>query len=283
MNKKKEMVQKKLMDYEKHVMPNKMIPFIFHLNIRSEHMLPYRNWHENVEFLRIIKGSGSVLCDAHHVEVTAGDVVAINSDSFHDIITDDYIEYHCLIVDSSFCHSNGIPVSDLRFQNRVLDEEAVRRFDEVAMLFEQRAKPCTFFETKLRIAVLHFVTYMAEFYQDYQTEDGFDNFSQHIKQAITYIKYHYSENITVEDILDHVGFSRAYFSREFKRNTGVSMVTYLNQVRCRQAEILLEENEYSISQIAALCGFHNASYFTKTYKRIMGVLPSRSTVEKRIQ
>ena len=104
-------------------------------------------------------------------------------------------------------------------------------------------------------------------------------FSSHVKQAITYIKYHYFEEISVEDILKHVGFSRAYFSREFKRNTGVSLVTYLNMVRCRQAQILLSQKYYSISQIASMCGFNNASYFTKTYKKIMGRLPSETIEE----
>ncbi len=263
------------MNYENHIMYNNLIPFIFHYNVRTNRTAMYGNWHDNVEVLCFVEGSGTVTYDLSNIPVKAGDVVVINSDVFHDILSDSQIEYYCLIVDTKFCRTNGINIPSVRFQPLIQDQTLCEFFPRIQELFSKRPP---FYETKLRIMVLELLVYLMEHYPSNEAEED-AGFSSHVKQAITYIKYHYFEEISVEDILKHVGFSRAYFSREFKRNTGVSLVTYLNMVRCRQAQILLSQKCYSISQIASMCGFNNASYFTKTYKKIMGRLPSETIEE----
>ena len=87
------------------------------------------------------------------------------------------------------------------------------------------------------------------------------------------------EKIKIEEILEESGFSRAYFSREFKKITGNSIVDYINFVRCSRTEELISTGDYIISEAAEMCGFSSMSYFSKTYKKFMGRLPSE-TVKK---
>ena len=103
--------------------------------------------------------------------------------------------------------------------------------------------------------------------------DVTQNVPGRITDAIRYIKQNYNQSITVDEIVNHVGFSRAYFSREFKKHTGVSLITYLNYIRCSQARNMLGKGT-SINETAEACGFQNLSYFSKTYRKLMGVLPS---------
>ena len=82
------------------------------------------------------------------------------------------------------------------------------------------------------------------------------------------------KKLTIDEIADEVGLSKYHFSREFKKVTGLTIVSYINIVRCRNAEKLLIKNEYSVHDIAVKCGYENDSYFSKTFKKHMGMLPS---------
>jgi AraC-like DNA-binding protein len=54
------------------------------------------------------------------------------------------------------------------------------------------------------------------------------------------------------------------------------MVRYINILRCEHARKMLQNGNYRVEEVAYLCGFDNMSYFSKTYKKYMGCLPSFS-------
>ena len=83
-----------------------------------------------------------------------------------------------------------------------------------------------------------------------------------------------SEPLTVDEIADHVKVSKYYFCQEFHKETGYTVVKFINNLRCREAEKLLRGSEYTVSEIARMCGFENLSYFTRTFKSIVGCTPS---------
>ena len=71
-----------------------------------------------------------------------------------------------------------------------------------------------------------------------------------------------------------MGFSKHYICHSFKEITGYTIIEYLNILRCNNAKNLLLTGQYSISQCAEKSGFHNLSYFTRTYQKYMQELPS---------
>ena len=58
--------------------------------------------------------------NAHSVktEIGVGDIVAVNCNTIHFTGTDDYIKYHCIIIDNDFCISSGIDCSDIQYDNK---------------------------------------------------------------------------------------------------------------------------------------------------------------------
>ena len=56
--------------------------------------------------------------------------------------------------------------------------------------------------------------------------------------------------------------------------TGYSPISFLNLLRCTRAQEYLTSGRFNVSETAALCGFENLSYFSRTYKKHMGMLPS---------
>ena len=100
-----------------------------------------------------------------------------------------------------------------------------------------------------------------------------------VRSAISYIRQHFTEDITVDDICRHLGFSKYYFCREFRRITGRTVTDTINLLRCSHAKSLISSGRCNVSESAERSGFRNLSYFSKTYKRYNGILPSDTEIK----
>ena len=94
-----------------------------------------------------------------------------------------------------------------------------------------------------------------------------------VYRAVEYILANYQRKITLEEVADEVGFSPAYFSRLFKKRYGQSFSDYLSKVRIDASKNNLLATDLPISEIAHQAGFADASYFTRAFKRLVGVTP----------
>lgn len=98
--------------------------------------------------------------------------------------------------------------------------------------------------------------------------------SRPIRQAKQYVHKHYAENITLEEVCDHVGFSVAYFSALFKKETGEGFAKYLTRVRMEEAKTLLRETGLPVAEICERVGYNDRKHFTHTFHKIAGVNPA---------
>lgn len=95
-----------------------------------------------------------------------------------------------------------------------------------------------------------------------------------VKKAIQYIEFNYMKNISIRDVVDHVNLERTYFYRIFKQCTGLSPQRYLMELRIKKSIELMHTNAYTFSEIASYIGVGDVYYFSRLFKRIMGVSPS---------
>jgi mannose-6-phosphate isomerase-like protein (cupin superfamily) len=72
--------------YESHILSDSKLPFIFHLDTVKCSSCNV-NWHENIELLLFIEGSGQVFCDITRTDVRPGDVFVVNSNSVHYVVS----------------------------------------------------------------------------------------------------------------------------------------------------------------------------------------------------
>ncbi|HYF48935.1 MAG TPA: helix-turn-helix transcriptional regulator [Planctomycetota bacterium] len=80
-------------------------------------------------------------------------------------------------------------------------------------------------------------------------------------------------NCTVERVARELGCSREHLTREFKEAMGVGPADFLAQHRLRQAAIELRSTEDKLETIAARCGFSNATYFCRVFRKHKGMSP----------
>lgn len=104
-------------------------------------------------------------------------------------------------------------------------------------------------------------------------EDGMARSHESVEEALVYIRTHFHENISLEDVSSHVYRSPAYFSRLFKEITGENFSVYLIHYRLERAKALLIETDMKITDISCRVGYQNPSYFSRLYKKHMGCTP----------
>ena len=95
-----------------------------------------------------------------------------------------------------------------------------------------------------------------------------------VDSARQYIDQNYRRAISLEDVSAFTGFSKYYFSRVFKRQTGESFSEYLRQKRVSAAEDMLLHSSRSIQDIALEAGFGSVASFNRAFREIRGCTPS---------
>ena len=99
--------------------------------------------------------------------------------------------------------------------------------------------------------------------------------SQYVLNAIKYIQFNYSHDISIDDVAKSGSVSRSHLYRVFMLNVGKSPIDYLTEYRVNEACKLLRGGTLSIAEVAASVGFLDQFYFSRVFKRAKGVPPSK--------
>ena len=95
----------------------------------------------------------------------------------------------------------------------------------------------------------------------------------YVAQADKYIDMHYDGEITLDEIAEHIGISRAYLQRLYKKTRNMSIVERINALRINKAKFLLVSSSLSIVDIAVDAGFNNRQHFSHVFSRSTGCPP----------
>jgi two-component system response regulator YesN len=95
-----------------------------------------------------------------------------------------------------------------------------------------------------------------------------------IQTALQFIDEHYHEQISLEDAAARTSLSPAHLSRLLSAETGATFTGHLSGKRIERACKELARGLLSIKEIAALCGYPDANYFSRAFKKVMGITPS---------
>ena len=85
-----------------------------------------------------------------------------------------------------------------------------------------------------------------------------------------YIRAHLSEKITLDDMAKVAGLKYSQFNKRFKATTRYTPVMHLNIARCMTAMDLILTTDFSMDDIASMCGYCNKSFLYKNYREIFG-------------
>lgn len=95
-----------------------------------------------------------------------------------------------------------------------------------------------------------------------------------ISRVKSFLDEHYKEKLSLESVASHFFIDKHYLARLFKEQYGVTLVTYLQQVRITHAKRMLRFTDKSIEEIGLECGIGELNYFSRVFKKLEGVSPS---------
>ncbi|MCM3665813.1 response regulator [Mesobacillus subterraneus] len=94
-----------------------------------------------------------------------------------------------------------------------------------------------------------------------------------VDKALDYIHKHYTEELTLQRVADHIHISRNYFSIIFKRFKVKNFIDYVIELRVNKARELLKETSLKVYEVAEKSGFRDVKYFSKVFKKLTGLSP----------
>ena len=92
-----------------------------------------------------------------------------------------------------------------------------------------------------------------------------------IDKAIRYIYNNFQKNLSLSEIASICHMNPSYFSRLFKKTTGINLVAYINTIRIKNASALLTDTDMTILEIAEASGFDNPQHFCEIFKKSKGI------------
>ena len=97
----------------------------------------------------------------------------------------------------------------------------------------------------------------------------------HLSKAILFIRSNYHHPVALDDVAKECDISSYYLSHLFREEMETNFVDFVNKVRLDEAKKLLENGGFTIYQAAYHCGFRDPGYFSKTFKKYLGITPRK--------
>lgn len=105
--------------------------------------------------------------------------------------------------------------------------------------------------------------------------------SKYVMEALRYIARHYNDpDMSVSSVAQDLGISEGHLSHVFKKETSRTLGSYLTDYRIRKAMELLKDCRNKVYEVADRVGYRDITYFSSTFKRVVGVSPSEYQKQK---
>lgn len=268
---------------------NPLFPFnIYPCCIPGDFSFVPLHWHDEMEFLYIKKGIGTVNINLIAHEVKAGDIVFILPGQLHSIHQKkpESMDYENIIFQLDFLSTAGVdpctthffaPLSNgqVSIPAFIRSGDALYPFIASCLNELDRISQDQTLAYPLGVKSILFNIFFLLFSQQNIISSVQEQHKsmEHVKTTIKYIELHYAERISVGKMADILHLSSSHFMRFFKNTMGVSFIHYLNDYRLTMAARQLTASSDSILSIASQCGFENLSLFNRLFKKEYGITP----------
>lgn len=221
----------------------------------------------------VISGRGGFSCRGKRYRLSAGDgfVVVPERIVSYAADQDDPWEY-CWV------GFNGADAKRLMGQTGLLEREPVfhygdRKPENLLMGICNAPGSGPGREARMESALLLFLAALMDRFGKPAEPRG--NGYEYVQKAIQYIDYNYSGNISVASVAASAGISRSHLYRLFIQYVSMPPNEYLMRYRISKAAALLESGRLTVGEAAYSTGFSDQLYFSRVFKKYMGVPPSR--------
>ena len=268
---------------------NPLHPFTGYHTSTSD-LLPFYpiHWHEEMEIIKVQAGKGVVYVDGIKYDAEAGDIFILRPFVMHAInrLDEHEMTIDAIVFNLRLLETGEADMCTVKYFAPLLNEKRsvpciVRPLDSWYQPFNESMSAilkCDLSEQGAELDIKANLYWM--FYHIYhnrllnvEKNVAEDKHLYTVRQALEYIRAEYMNEITIEDIAKHCGYSEFYIMKLFKQFTGESVVDYVNNYRLTVAGRQLRDTQDDIATIAYQVGYNNVSYFNRQFKKQYGMTP----------
>ncbi|WP_310551526.1 helix-turn-helix transcriptional regulator [Paenibacillus glufosinatiresistens] len=258
--------------------------------------LVYPHWHKEIEIIYVTKGTLQLGINDEPVQMRQGEIQFINGGDVHFFLASPDSERAVIQFDLQLFQEvlawsgEDIGLRDVFTQMAHSslewpEETASRMRKLIEDIFRENAErgPAWGYRLKARVFDM-FALIVREVPSDPHaadpriSEDALNRSRDtlgKLERIFNYVESHYREPISLGEVADYMGFSPYYFTKLFKRNTGMTFIEFLNEYRLNKAKWLLLNEETSMAEVAESAGFGSVKTFHHLFKESTGVSPLR--------
>ena len=232
--------------------------------------------HDFFEFEYVLEGEGECIIDGKTYPVKADDLIFVSPSNVH----------------SYNCKEKKLKVISLHFTDRILNHRfdftnaeacVLNAVSETKNMFLDTYYEWNRFDQYSFISIINAVERIIIYFMRRINSGTECSVNVNINSARSYIIQNFRQNITLEKISKKFGYSPEYFSRLFKKETGLGFYSYLTDIRLNYAKTMLASAPMSVNDICFESGFNSIRSFNRSYKRKFGVAPSQDKMSKTVR
>lgn len=248
---------------------------VWHSNYKNMSFLSH--WHNEIELILVKEGSANITVDGNSYFMNKGDLLIIGSNSLH---YNDSYQINNSLEFILFDPDLIIPMDLIWHKNIYFPGEFLKNNNlenTVSYTFDNISKELTALQPRYKKIVTYNLLILWHSLQRFIPEVDVSDKKIGIKKtekALTYIKNHYHEQISLKDVADHVGLSQSHFSAVFHQFIGINFSQYIQILRIDEAIHMLQGSNRKIIDIALETGFSNIRSFNRVFRNLTGSSPS---------
>lgn len=248
--------------------------------------MPYLHYHDHLEIYYLLKGNRKYFIRDSFFHISPGNLVVIKENELHQTFSLEQPQYERILINFRKSYLNDLPVlSDYidlfaSFnQSRILQLNAKEQGIVERLLFTmldeqaQHIEGSNLYLKLLLIELMFFIhRYKGPLVKSHSQENLSPNHAK-ILDVVRYLNQNYNTHVSLDSLTKSFFISYHYLSRIFKNVMGVSITQYVNQIRVKQAQILLRETKKSVTFISEEVGYDSPTHFERNFKRFIGLSP----------
>lgn len=257
----------------------------YHVEKTHPRYLMTYHWHPECEIIRILSGSFDLTVNHKLYHLTAGDLVFIQDGMLHGGTPKDCV-YECLVFDMKLLlrdnHICKKQVTDIINHDLLIhqilpgeDENLKKVTLDLFYAMKEKDSGYEFIVQGSLYLLIGSILQKNLYSLSSEHEQTISYRLKQLKQVLRYIEDHYQEEIALADLAAIAGMNPKYFCRFFRQITQKTPINYLNYYRIECAREQLSTTDATITEVAFNCGFHDISYFIKTFKKYKGMTPKQ--------
>jgi AraC-like DNA-binding protein len=223
--------------------------------------------HDFYELLYLLKGNLTIKSQQQTLSVTQGQWVLIPKGLAHSMVAKDIGSFFYMGFDTNLLETSPFSLQILSSE-KCGEIEGLTQFAQETV--EQTFAENTDFSMYIPKAVATLLTFLCQEKAFLPSPDTKEILCEKIKD---YIHRHLHQPIRVETMALALCHSPQYLAKVFTTLNGITIKEYALQQKMAKAVVLLAEKQNSINKVAALLGYDNANYFSKTFKGYYGFSP----------